>query len=72
MSLLAHELGPLAGLVDRAVVMRDGRVAYDGGPLADHAVHQPEFGEPHAHHHHPDRARHDHEPRVAAPFEGDR
>ena len=28
--LVAHELGPLGGLVDRAVVMRDGRVAYDG------------------------------------------
>ena len=28
--LVAHELGPLAGLVDRAVVMRDGRVVYDG------------------------------------------
>jgi zinc transport system ATP-binding protein len=67
--LVAHELGPLAGLVDRSVVMRDGRVAYDGAPLADHAVHQPEFGEPHAHHHHPDQARHDHVPRVASPFE---
>jgi zinc transport system ATP-binding protein len=28
--LVAHELGPLAPLVDRAVVLRDGRVAYDG------------------------------------------
>jgi zinc transport system ATP-binding protein len=67
--LVAHELGPLAGLVDRAVVMRDGRVAYDGAPLADHAVHTADFAEPHAHHHHPDPARHDHTPRVAAPFE---
>ena len=39
--LVAHELGPLAPLVDRAVVMRDGRVAYDGPPLADHEVHDP-------------------------------
>jgi zinc transport system ATP-binding protein len=70
--LVAHELGPLAGLVDRSVVMRDGRVAYDGAALADHAVHSPDFGESHAHHHHPDRARHDHVPRVAAPFEGER
>ena len=31
--LVAHELGPLAGLVDRSVVMRHGRVAYDGAPL---------------------------------------
>jgi zinc transport system ATP-binding protein len=67
--LVAHELGPLAGLVDRAVVMRDGRVAYDGAPLADHAVHAADFAEPHAHHHHPDPARRDHVPRVAAPFE---
>lgn len=50
--LVAHELGPLAGLVDRAVVMRDGRVAYDGAPLLDHEVHQPWFAEPHTHHHH--------------------
>jgi zinc transport system ATP-binding protein len=28
--LVAHELGPLAPLADRAVVLRDGRVAYDG------------------------------------------
>jgi zinc transport system ATP-binding protein len=31
--LVAHELGPLGPLVDRAVVMRDGRVAYDGPPV---------------------------------------
>ena len=48
--LVAHELGPLATLVERAVVMRDGRVVYDGAPLADHAVHDPELG--HGHHHH--------------------
>jgi len=28
--LVAHELGPLASLVDRAVVLRDGRVLFDG------------------------------------------
>lgn len=50
--LVAHELGPMARLVDRAVVMRDGRVAYDGPPLLDHEVHQPLFGEAHTHHHH--------------------
>ena len=31
--LVAHELGPLAPLIGRTVVMRDGRVAYDGPPL---------------------------------------
>ena len=30
---------PAGALVDRAVVMRDGRVTYDGPPLADHEVH---------------------------------
>jgi zinc transport system ATP-binding protein len=32
--LVAHELGPLAPLVGRTVVMRDGRVEYDGAALA--------------------------------------
>lgn len=44
--LVAHELGPLAPLVDRAVVMRDGRVVYDGPP-ADLPP------DPHGGHHHP-------------------
>ena len=66
--LVAHELGPLAPLVDRAVVMRDGRVAYDGQPLADDAVHHPLFLESHSHHHHPP-SRHDHAPHVAAPLD---
>jgi len=68
--LVAHELGPLGSLVDRSVVMRDGRLAYDGSPLADHAVHSPGFGEAHTHHHHHDQARRDHLPRVASPLEG--
>jgi zinc transport system ATP-binding protein len=67
--LVAHELGPMAPLVERAVVMRDGRIAYDGEPLADHEVHAPAFGEAHTHHH-PTSVRHDHVPHVSAPFEG--
>jgi len=67
--LVAHELGPTAPLIDRAVVMRDGRIAYDGAPLADHEVHHPDFGEAHTHHH-PSAARHDHTPHVGSPFEG--
>ncbi len=39
--LVAHELGPLAPLVDRAVVMRHGRIAYDGEPLGEQAVLEP-------------------------------
>nr|WP_221634649.1 ABC transporter ATP-binding protein [Nocardioides luti] len=67
--LVAHELGPLAPLVDRAVVMRDGRVAYDGPPLADHEVHSPDFGEAHTHHHHHPPERHDHAPHVGSPLD---
>jgi zinc transport system ATP-binding protein len=68
--LVAHELGPLAPLVERSVVMRDGRVAYDGAPLGDHEVHAPQFGEAHVHHHHPSTAQHDHVPQVSAPLDG--
>ena len=67
--LVAHELGPMGPLVDRAVVMRDGRIAYDGPRLDDHEVHQPDFGDhPHAHHH-PRPSEHDHAPHVASPFD---
>lgn len=38
--LVAHDLGPLAPLVDRCVVLRDGRVVHDGEPLDEHAVHR--------------------------------
>jgi zinc transport system ATP-binding protein len=64
--LVAHELGPLGPLVDRAVVMRDGRVAYDGPPIdaftdADH-THD---------HHHTDLGRPagDHAPGVRSPLD---
>ncbi|CAN5583475.1 metal ABC transporter ATP-binding protein [soil metagenome] len=67
--LVAHELGPLAPLVERAVVMRDGRVAYDGAPLADHAVHDPWLGDPHTHHHPLPPRRSDHVPQVRSPLE---
>ncbi|MGH3362269.1 MAG: metal ABC transporter ATP-binding protein [Nocardioides sp.] len=69
MVLVAHELGAMGPLVDRAVVMRDGRIAYDGAPLADHEVHHPDFGEAHTHHHRSDHAR-DHAPRVELPLDG--
>jgi zinc transport system ATP-binding protein len=67
--LVAHELGPLAPLVDRAVVMRDGRTAYDGPPLADHAVHGSAYGDAHTHHHHASHHQHDHVPHVRSPLE---
>ena len=65
--LVAHELGPLAPLVSRAVVMRDGRIVRDGTPLADHGL-------PHAHHHHDHDHAHDpvagHGVGLTAPLEG--
>lgn len=66
--LVAHELGAMAPLVDRAVVMRDGRIAYDGEPLADHEVHHPDFGESHTHHHAEPGGR-DHSPHVGSPLD---
>ncbi|HEU5455049.1 MAG TPA: metal ABC transporter ATP-binding protein [Nocardioides sp.] len=68
--LVAHELGVLAPLVDRSVVMRDGRIAYDGEPLADHEVHHPDFGESHTHHH-AEPGRRDHSPHVGSPLDRD-
>lgn len=44
--LVLHDLGPLEELIDRAVVLRDGRVVYDGAPPQDGSLH--EF---HTHHH---------------------
>jgi zinc transport system ATP-binding protein len=62
--LVAHELGPMAELVDRAIVMREGRIAYDGPPLAS-------FTEADAdgHAHHPGRPLGDHSPGVSAPLD---
>ncbi|GAB7006163.1 metal ABC transporter ATP-binding protein [Nocardioides sp. AN3] len=62
--LVAHELGPLEPLVDRAVVMRDGRVAYDGRPLTHAEVHTPHHGSPYDLHV-------DHAPHVGSPLEND-
>lgn len=58
--LVAHELGPMAPLVDRAIVMRDGRITYDGPPLSEDAAHP---------HHHLTGGSHDHAPHVASPFD---
>ncbi|MFC5178193.1 metal ABC transporter ATP-binding protein [Nocardioides taihuensis] len=58
--LVAHELGPLTDLVDRAVVLRDGRVVHDGAVPDDALAHA---------HHHQRPAHHDHAPHVASPLE---
>jgi zinc transport system ATP-binding protein len=63
--LVAHEMGPLASLTSRTVVMRDGRVGYDGPPLES-------FQDvPHAHAHHPPGpgAHVDYSPQLATPLD---
>lgn len=60
--LVAHELGPIAPLVTRTVVMRDGRVLYDGPPR------DPADDHDHGHHHHLDRVV-DHAPAVTGLFD---
>jgi zinc transport system ATP-binding protein len=67
--LVAHELGPMARLIDRAVVMRDGRIAYDGPPLASEEVATAHL-DGHQHHHHADPERHDHAPHVSSLLDG--
>jgi zinc transport system ATP-binding protein len=68
--LVAHELGPMAPLIDRAVVMRDGRIAYDGPPLASEQVATAHL-DLHGHgHHHPEPERHDHAPHVSSLLDG--
>jgi zinc transport system ATP-binding protein len=64
--LVAHELGPLAPLIDRTVVMRDGRIAYDGPPLASAEEVEWNHG-----HHHPDlrEERPDYTPTVTSPID---
>ena len=68
--LVAHELGPMASLIDRAVVMRDGRIAYDGPPLAGDEVATAHLGG--HHHHHLEPERHDHSPHVTSLIDRER
>ncbi|KQV67537.1 ABC transporter [Nocardioides sp. Root122] len=57
--LVAHELGPMEPLIDRAIVMRDGRVAHSGpAVLGDDG-----------HHHHTVAGTHDHVPHVGSPLD---
>jgi zinc transport system ATP-binding protein len=66
--LVAHELGPLGPLVDRAVVMRDGRIAYDGPPID--AFTDADLAQGHDHHHHDlDRHPSAHRPTVSSPLD---
>ena len=63
--LVAHEMGPLEPLITRTVVMRDGRVAYDGEPLESfqHVPHD------HAHHPAGREAHTDHLLDVSSPID---
>lgn len=49
--VILHELGSFAGLIDRAVALRHGRVVYDGPPptaKGEHAVPEHDHTHPHA------------------------
>ncbi len=60
--VVLHELGPFADLIQRTLVLREGRVAYDGPPLdADHPDH---------HHHHRPTTPPFLRPPVQAPLDG--
>jgi zinc transport system ATP-binding protein len=48
--LVAHELGPLRPLIDRAVVVHEGRIAYEGVP-PEPAGHHADPGHDHVHPH---------------------
>jgi zinc transport system ATP-binding protein len=51
-ALVAHELGPLAPLIDRAIVLYDGLVAHDG-PVPEPAGHHADPEHDHVHPHAP-------------------
>jgi zinc transport system ATP-binding protein len=53
--LVAHELGPLASLVNRAVVVHHGRVVHDG-PVPEPAGHHADPDHDHVHPHAPDES----------------
>ncbi len=65
--VVLHELGHLAGLIQRSVVLRDGRVVYDGPPQAVPVEH--DVLHPHDHHH-PDQPPSVLRPSVKAPLDG--
>jgi zinc transport system ATP-binding protein len=63
--MVLHELGPFSELLDRAIVLRAGRVVHDGALPREHGHGHGETGSPGAHAHEPDLAHqhlhtHDH------------
>jgi zinc transport system ATP-binding protein len=61
--VVLHELGAFEPLIQRTLVMRDGRIVHDGPPTEAH-THDPG-------HHHLSPGRAPVGPRVAAPLDGD-
>jgi zinc transport system ATP-binding protein len=61
--VVLHELGPFAGLIQRTLLLREGRLVYDGPPLDPG---------PHEHHHHETIAPQLLRPPVQAPLDGGR
>jgi zinc transport system ATP-binding protein len=57
--VVLHEVGPLGSLIDRAVVLSDGRVVHDG-PLGDLAQHRRGLGS-YQHHDHGQQIGDDHD-----------
>jgi zinc transport system ATP-binding protein len=67
--LVAHELGAMAPLIDRALVLRDGRVAYDGPALSSEQAIAGGLSQHDAGHHPNSPGRHDYAPHVASPLQ---
>ncbi|MBA3265458.1 MAG: ATP-binding cassette domain-containing protein [Nocardioidaceae bacterium] len=57
--VVLHELGPLTELIDRVVLLQDGRIAYDGPPVHHTAL---ELVSEHTHAHHRPPSHPDHVP----------
>jgi zinc transport system ATP-binding protein len=62
--VVLHELGPFADLIQRTLMLREGRLVYDGPPI--------DPGHPEHHHHHPPTTPPLLRPSVQAPLDGSR
>ena len=69
--LVAHERGPMAPLIDRAVVMRAAGSRTTGGRWPTTRCTIPTSARAHAHHHHAPVERLDHAPHVGSPLEAE-
>jgi zinc transport system ATP-binding protein len=54
--MVSHDLGPMDALIDRSIVLRRGRIVYDGPPHASEPdAHVHPHGYQHGHQHGPDQ-----------------